>query len=169
MYELLTFLDEAGKYSKGDPDAPDVLNRFIKDDSVSSIKFEIVQLWLACDAWWGSRVAQNKALEGPLETILGWMQREDVLLESRTEALMVLSKRALRMNYDALGDSPLPARTRNFKLEKQEVVMTWSRGDAMNELMAECCWAVVNEKKFELEKWSDHLDEMDRGFNSVRE
>ena len=40
--------------------------------------------------------------------------------------------------------------------------MTWSRGDAMNELMAECCWAVVNEKKFELEKWSDHLDEMDR-------
>ena len=162
LYELLTFLDEAGKYSKGDPDAPDVLNRFIKDDSVSSIKFEIVQLWLACDAWWGSRVAQNKALEGPLETILGWMQREDVLLESRTEALMVLSKRALRMNYDALGDSPLPARTRNFKLEKQEVVMTWSRGDAMNELMAECCWAVVNEKKFELEKWSDHLDEMDR-------
>ena len=30
LYELLTFLDEAGKYSKGDPDAPDVLNRFIK-------------------------------------------------------------------------------------------------------------------------------------------
>jgi hypothetical protein len=162
LYELLTFLDEARKYSKGDPDAPDVLSRFIKDDSMSSIKFEIVQLWLACDAWWGSRVAQNKALEGPLETILGWMQREDVLLESRTEALMVLSKRALRMNYDALGDSPLPARTRNFKLEKQEVVMTWSRGDAMNELMAECCWAVVNRKEFELEKWKDHLDEMDR-------
>ena len=85
---------------------------------MSSIKFEIVQLWLACDAWWGSRVAQNKALEGPLETILGWMQREDVLLESRTEALMVLSKRALRMNYDALGDSPLPCKDKEFQAGK---------------------------------------------------
>ena len=162
MYELLIILEQAGEYSNGNPDAPDILNQFITDDSQRAEKIEMVKLWLACDAWWGSRIAEDAALERPFQVILDWMKREDVLLELRTEALMVLSRRALRMNYDSKGASPKRARTRNFKLGEQDVEMTWRRGDAMNELMSECCWAVINEKEFELEMWGDHLEEINR-------
>lgn len=150
--ETFGILEEAIAFGTDAPDAPQILSQAASGMS-KRMEQEVLAFWQACDCWWGSRRAENLGLIGPIEGIAEWMRSEQFPLEARTEALVILSSRAMRLKYDEDGEPGKPPRTRNFDFEGNEVVMTSKPSDAMNVIVAECCWARVAERKFVLADW----------------
>lgn len=161
VFKALNNLGVAASYAKGDDDAPEKMGKALKEGLGGELGTDMVKLWESCDCWNGKRLAENSPLIGPIDGITDWLNDDKYPLEVRTDAILVLSKRALRLDLGDNGEENKMCRTRN--LEEHGVIMTSMPSDGMNNLIAECSWCEVKEVRFDVRFWSGVYDKVDTG------
>jgi hypothetical protein len=110
------------------------------------------------DFRWGKVLSEDQPLTSNFEVIE--KLHADVNVDSYlfTQAILVLSQSAFRLNLNAYGEPQSNARSRNFAKGANIVYMTSLPTDSVNTLLAECCFSSVKNEDFEIDFWLEQLN-----------
>lgn len=139
------------RYANGDGNASELIHSLAERDDEFGQNLGL--LIKDADCWWGVTTSDNKPLTASFKAIQSWIEQTDLDGPILTEALIALTYNAKRLNLNDYREQYGSARTKNFTWQDKQVYMTCPSNDGMNIVLAECCYALILNRAFDLDYW----------------